>query len=273
MDIFYINIGGGEPLLREDILDVLGYADQKKLPVQLSTNGTLVNEEIAAFLSRMEDIRIQVSLDGSSSRLNDTIRGSGSFEGALNAIKLLSSRGIETSVNFVATNLNFHDLESCYQLAKSYRAAFRVSRLRPSGMARSFYENYRLSTEQNKQLYCWLQEHPDVSTGDSFFFLSVLGKPLNSMNSCGAAAMTCSIAPNGDVYPCAFLMDEERAGNIRQEKLSKIWRNSRVFKQFRTKIIKECLECTHFTSCGGGCPAVSVYYSGELFRRDPECLQ
>ena len=272
MEVFYINIGGGEPFLREDVFDIIAYTDKKKLPIQLSTNGTLVNEETAAFLSKIKDIRIQVSLDGASALVNDSIRGDGSFAGALKALQLLSSRGIELSINFVVTSKNFQELESCYRLAREYKAVFRVSRLRPSGQARRIYEEYHLSTEQHRQLYYWLKKHPDVSTGDSFFFLSVLGKSLFSMNSCGAATMTCSIGPNGDVYPCAFLMDREKAGNIRREQLADIWRNSGMFKNFRSKTIPECLNCNHFATCGGGCRAVSFYYSGEFFKRDPECL-
>lgn len=273
IDVFYINMGGGEPFFREDILDVLNYTDQKNMPVQLSTNGTLVTEEIAVFLSKIREISIQVSLDGSYPQINDRIRGKGSFAGAVRAIELLISRGIETSINFVVTNVNFHDLEDCYQLSRRYGAAFRVSRLRPSGLARSVYENYHLTTEQNKQLYGWLKNHPDVSTGDSFFFLSALGKPFARQNTCGAALMTCSIAPNGDVYPCAFLMDEQKAGNVRQQSLREIWVHSELFQRLRERELEECQSCEHISSCGGGCPAVSAYYHNNLYKKDPECLR
>lgn len=272
MAVFYINIGGGEPFVRKDILSILHYSDLKGLPIQLSTNGTLIDNKLIKSLSEIKDIRIQVSLDGARRDTNDFIRGKGSYIGAVNAIKLLHKQKIPTSVNFVVHNDNINELEDCYQLARYYNATFRVSRLRPSGEARKTYESCQLNNFQYKKLYSWLQKRPDVSTGDSFFFLSVLGKPLKGMSSCGAGTMTCSVAPNGDVFPCAFLMDEEKVGNIRKEKFALLWEEAVLLKKFREKEISGCVECDQYGNCGGGCPAVSIYYSGKYFTRDPECL-
>ncbi len=272
LEVFYLNMGGGEPFLREDILDLLGYTMEKNMPVQLSTNGTLINEETADALEKIKDLRIQVSLDGSSVAVNDQIRGSGSFKEAFNALTLLAARKIALSLNFVVMRHNFKQLDEGYRIAQNLGATFRVSRLRPSGMARSDYENMQLNPGQYKELYYWLQQHPHVSTGDSFFFLSALGNPLPGINTCGAARMTCSVAPNGDLYPCAFLMDGKKAGNIREHNLSFLWQNAPLFQDYRRREVGECLSCSYYGYCHGGCPAVSVFYTGRHDRRDPECL-
>ncbi|MBS4025818.1 MAG: mycofactocin radical SAM maturase [Clostridia bacterium] len=272
MEVFYINIGGGEPFIRKDILAILQYVNLKGIPIQLSTNGTLIDDQLAKMLSEITDLRFQVSLDGARLETNDFIRGPGSFAGAVDAVRVLVKRGLPVSVNFVVTKDNLHELEDCYQLARQYGAKFRVTRLRPSGQARKTYDSCHLDISQYRKLYSWLLQRPDVSTGDSFFFLSVLGKPLSGMNSCGAGTMTCSVAPNGDVYPCAFLMDEEKAGSIRRKSFAEIWHRSILLNKFREKEISECEDCLQYVNCGGGCPAVSVYYSGQLFDRDPECL-
>lgn len=272
LEVFYLNMGGGEPFIREDILEILLYTMEKNIPVQISTNGTLIDRERADALEKIKDLRIQVSLDGTSETINDRIRGRGSYQKALAAMGLLAARNIALSLNFVVMRDNFHQLDEAYAFAQKHGATFRVSRLRPSGMARAKYIKMHLQPQENKELYHWLQGHPDVSTGDSFFFLSALGKQLSGINTCGAARMTCSIAPNGDLFPCAFLMDGEKAGNIRDSSLASLWREAPLFKRYRKREVEECLTCSHYGNCHGGCPAVSSYYTGQHDSRDPECV-
>lgn len=272
LEVFYLNMGGGEPFLREDMMEILLYTMEKNIPIQISTNGTLIDREKADALEKIKDLRIQVSLDGTSEAINDRIRGTGSYQKALAAMGLLAARSIDLSLNFVVMRDNFSQLDEAYAFAQQHGATFRVSRSRPSGMARAKYENMHLLPPENRQLYHWLQGHPDVSTGDSFFFLSALGKSLPGINTCGAARMTCSIAPNGDLFPCAFLMDGEKAGNIRENSLESLWKEAPLFERYRKREVEECLSCSRYGSCHGGCPAVSTYYTGKYDSRDPECL-
>jgi radical SAM protein with 4Fe4S-binding SPASM domain len=85
--------------------------------------------------------------------------------------------------------------------------------------------------------------------------------------------MTCCISPEGDVYPCAFLQDEEfLAGRLPREEFSDIWDNSPVFASFRELEIKSCESCHRFDLCHGGCPAIAYHTQRKLGLPDPECL-
>jgi mycofactocin radical SAM maturase len=273
MGVCYINIGGGEPLMRPDFLELVEYAGEKGLPVQFSTNGTLVTEKMAKRIAAIPHVRVQVSIDGATEEVNDSIRGKGSFAGALRAIELLSKENIELSVNMVATRSNFDQIEDLYQIVRGHGAKFRVARLRPSGRGIDSYHYLHLTPEQNIQLYQWVKAHPDVTTGDSYFILSALGEPIPGLNVCGASRATCCITPTGNVYPCAFLINDDcKVGNIREKPLSQMWIDAPLFEKFRTTRVKACLSCPSYNDCGGGCHAVSYHLTGDLFEKDPECL-
>ena len=85
------------------------------------------------------------------------------------------------------------------------------------GTRRRLWDELHPTPEQQRELYHWLLERPDVLTGDSFFHLSALGEPLPGLNLCGAGRVVCLIDPVGDVYACPFVMhDEFKAGNVRE---------------------------------------------------------
>ena len=273
MGVCYVNVGGGEPLLRPDFLELVEYAAKRGLPMQFSTNGTYVTEEVARKVADIPDVRVQVSLDGATAEVNDQIRSKGSYKSALTAIERLKRYHVEVSVNMVATQVNFEQIESLYQIVRDYGAKFRIARLRPSGRGQDSYHYLHLTPEQNEQLYHWVKSHEDVTTGDSYFILSALGEAINGLNVCGAGRVTALISPIGNVYPCAFLINDECAsGNIREKAFSQIWRESQMFHQFRQTRVSECLGCPSYNDCGGGCHAVSYHLTGELFAKDPECL-
>ena len=91
---------------------------------------------------------------------------------------------------------------------------------------------------------------------------------------CGAAKMTCAVAPNGGVYPCAFLCDPEfLAGNVTEQPLSVIFEASPVFERFRNLEVASCRDCDRFNVCHGGCPAVGYFLTRSTGLPDPECLR
>ena len=85
--------------------------------------------------------------------------------------------------------------------------------------------------------------------------------------------MTCSVASDGGVYPCAFLQDERfLSGNVFTDGLGSIWHLSPVFKALRDIALTSCGVCPRFHLCHGGCPAVAYFLTHSLQYHDPECL-
>jgi mycofactocin radical SAM maturase len=75
MQVFYVNIGGGEPTVRPDFWHLLEYAVAHQVGVKFSTNGVRITPERAAFLASTDYVDVQVSLDGATAEVNDAVRG------------------------------------------------------------------------------------------------------------------------------------------------------------------------------------------------------
>jgi mycofactocin biosynthetic radical S-adenosylmethionine protein MftC len=272
--VFQVNFGGGEPFLRPDFLDILDYAHRAGIVTCVSTNGTVIDEQLADRLGRMGLLYIQVSLDGVTAATNDAVRGAGTYDRIISGIKLLAASGVKgLSTNTVVTSANFREVLDIYRFGRNYGLKTRLSRFRPSGNAKRVWDELRLSKEQLSELSEFLSAHRDVLTGDSFFSITAADRRELGLNMCGAAKMTCSVVPDGTVYPCAFLQDPVfRAGSIVSESLESIWRDAPPFVALRNARIESCESCGRFGLCHGGCPAVAYFFTQSLDRADPECL-
>ena len=272
MKVFQFNIGGGEPFMRPDFLDLMDYAHQKGIVTCISTNGTLIDKDVARRLDN-KLVYIQVSLDGATLASNDIIRGRGSFDKALQALEYLRQRDIEVSINTVLTRHSINELDRLVELAASFGAKLRISRFRPSGRGKNSWSRLNLDREQLLTFSQWLGEHLAVSTGDSFFSVSTEERRSLGLNMCGACKLTCCLSPTGQVYPCAFLQEAEfRAGKLPEDSFAAIWQDSAVFHSFRRLEIKSCENCYRFDLCHGGCPAIAYHTQRKLGLPDPGCL-
>lgn len=273
MKVFQVNIGGGEPFIRDDFLDLLDYSHEKGLVTCVSTNGLLMDDKLAGRLAKLKMLYLQVSLDGSTAEVNDRIRGKGSYEKIMKAVEALARHHVPFSINTVLTMLNFDQLDTLRALAKEYGADLRVSRFRPSGRGKANKQTLGPSKEQLESFAEWLAANDLVRTGDSFFCLTSENRRSKGLDMCGAAKMTCCISPVGDVFPCAFLQEESfKAGNVRTDRFRDIWNNSPVFAQLRSLNIETCKTCQRFEYCRGGCPAVAYHTYHDIAMPDPECL-
>src|SRR5439155_6366064 len=95
MQVFYVNIGGGEPTVRRDFWDLLDYATAHDVGVKFSTNGSRITPEIARRLAASDYVDVQISLDGATPEVNDAVRGPGSYATAVRAMERLAQAGFE----------------------------------------------------------------------------------------------------------------------------------------------------------------------------------
>lgn len=273
MKVFQLNIGGGEPFMRPDFLDLMDYAHKKGMVTCISTNGTLIDRQIAKRLDHPL-VYIQVSLDGATPESNDSIRGKGSFDKVIAALECLKERNIEVSINTVLTKLSILELDKMLDLAAAYGSKYRVSRFRPSGRGKDSWSQLNVSKDEMLEFSGWLNAHLGVSTGDSFFSVTSEDRRSLGLNMCGACKLTCCISPTGGIYPCAFLQEDDfRAGNVREDSFLGLWINSPVFNSFRQLEIKSCESCHRFDLCHGGCPAIAYHTQRKTGIPDPGCLE
>lgn len=271
--VFQVNIGGGEPFIRDDFLSFLKYAHAKGLVTCVSTNGMLIDDGLARQLSRLRMLYLQVSLDGATEEVNDSIRGKGTYRKILSALECLARHSVAFSINTVLTRRSYPQLEELRRLAAQYGAELRVSRFRPSGRGKGSKAHLGPEKDQLEEFAVWLERHDLVRTGDSFFCLTSEKRRRKGLDMCGAAKMTCCITPDGNVYPCAFLQERPfLAGNIGRKDFKAIWDHSAVFNHFRNLKVESCSDCSRFESCRGGCPAMAYHTYRDLSMPDPECM-
>jgi len=278
MQVFYVNIGGGEPTARPDFWHLLDYSVAHQVGVKFSTNGVRLTRDRAAQLARTDYVDVQVSLDGATAEVNDRVRGTGSYATALRALDNLAEAGFENAkISVVVTRENAGQLDDFKRLADERGATLRLTRLRPSGRGADVWDDLHPTMTQQRELYSWLLANGEkVLTGDSFFHLAGFGEALPGLNLCGAGRVVCLIDPVGDVYACPFAIhDTFLAGNVLSDGgFAKVWRESDLFQDLRSpQTSGACTKCQHFDACRGGCMAAKFFTGLPLDGPDPECVQ
>ncbi|WP_068398869.1 mycofactocin radical SAM maturase [Kribbia dieselivorans] len=278
MQVFYVNIGGGEPTIRPDFWELLEYATAHHVGVKFSTNGVRITPDRAAFLAASDYIDVQISLDGATAEVNDYVRGPGSFDTAIRALENLQAAGFkDAKISVVCTRHNIDQLDEFKAIADRYGATLRLTRLRPSGRGADVWDELHPRPEQQRVLYDWLMAHGDrVLTGDSFFHLAAFGESLPGLNLCGAGRVVCLIDPVGDVYACPFAIhDNFLAGNVLTDGgFQRVWQTSDLFADLRSpQTGGACSTCSFYDSCRGGCMAAKFFTGLPLDGPDPECVQ
>jgi mycofactocin radical SAM maturase len=276
MRVFYVNIGGGEPLVRRDFLDLVDHAVSQRVGVKFSTNGALITRDAAVRIAATDYLDVQISIDGATARTNDPLRGPGSYALARRGMDRLAEAGFGPfKISVVVTRHNVPELDALESIAREYGAQLRITRLRPSGRGADVWDQLHPTAAQQRELYEWLIERPEVLTGDSFFHLSALGEPLPGLNLCGAGRVVCLVDPIGDVYACPFVLhDEFHAGNVRDPGgFAGVWRESELFAQLRAPAAAgACASCGLYDRCQGGCMAAKFFTGLPLDGPDPECV-
>jgi mycofactocin radical SAM maturase len=278
MQVFYVNIGGGEPTVRSDFWELVDYATAHQVGVKFSTNGVRLDRAAAERLAASDYVDVQISLDGATAEVNDAVRGVGSVDMAVPALTNLRDAGFrDAKISVVCTRHNVSQLDDFKALADSFGATLRLTRLRPSGRGADVWDDLHLLPQQQQELYDWLVANgSEVLTGDSFFHLSALGGPLPGLNLCGAGRVVCLIDPVGDVYACPFAIhDEFLAGNVRSPGgFADVWRSSELFAELRQpQSGGACSSCQFYDSCQGGCMAAKFFTGLPQDGPDPECVQ
>ncbi|HEY5361279.1 MAG TPA: mycofactocin radical SAM maturase [Streptosporangiaceae bacterium] len=278
MQVFYVNIGGGEPTVRPDFWELVDYATAHHVGVKFSTNGVKITPAVARRLAASDYVDVQISLDGATAKVNDAVRGDGSYATALRAMRSLADAGFRGfKISVVVTRQNAGQLDEFQAIADRFGAQLRLTRLRPAGRGADVWDTLHPTAAQQRQLYDWLVACGEqVLTGDSFFHLAGYGDALPGLNLCGAGRVVCLIDPVGDVYACPFAIhDNFLAGNVRSPGgFTGVWRESELFADLRRpQTGGACQSCSAYDSCRGGCMAAKFFTGLPLDGPDPECVK
>jgi len=186
MQVFYVNIGGGEPTVRPDFWELVDYATAHHVGVKFSTNGLRITPDVARKLAGSDYIDVQISLDGATADVNDAVRGPGSFDMAMRAMRNLADAGFAGfKISVVVTRHNVAQLDAFKAIADAFGAQLRITRLRPSGRGADVWDELHPTAGQQRELYDWL-----VARGENVLTVTPSSTSLATARACRAS--TCA---------------------------------------------------------------------------------
>ncbi|EKD57347.1 MAG: radical SAM protein, partial [uncultured bacterium] len=147
-----VDLTGGEPFIRKDIMPILQYAVRLGLGVVVTSNGSLISPAQVQELKKL-NLLVQISLDAPSS-FNDSLRTKGSFRHALRAIKRLRQAGVEVRLNCVIQKKNRHLLEAMADFCKDTRVNHLYFILvSAQGRAKKIQDKICLTRKQEREVH------------------------------------------------------------------------------------------------------------------------
>lgn len=266
---------GGEPLLHPNIFEILEYAHNLSFMNHITSNGTLINDSNANKLKKYET-DLTISLDGSSSKINDSIRGEGTFKKGINAVKILKKNDIYTSLRMTLMKSNMNDVENYLNLAIDYNVdRCIIERITLINDSKS---NSELSFKDLLKIFEIMDEYSNidgftVGSNDPLWLIykNNLDDFLEKDYICGGCtAGVAALCINQDltVFPCPRL--QLNSGDLKVNSLQEIWENSSVFKNLRNRdLFENCFHCKYKVLCGG-CRG-AAYSNGSYLGEDPQC--
>lgn len=274
-----LSLTGGEPFIRQlELFVLMNRIDQMDSFAfyDVLTNGSLISDDVAVALKKQRKLRrIQVSLEGSTPEINDAIRGEGSFEETLQAIRNMKRHGLVVSVMVTLSRANYQDIFSLMQLLESEGVdTLAMERLIPEGRGKGLGDQL-LSPEELRQLYEDVYDMTVKREGirilmyrPLFTLVAPEDPTVGALCSVGNNALT--IMPDGTVYPCRRLPIP--IGNILTDGLYSIWYDSEVLWRIRNpeNLGGKCRDCEFLASCRG-CRAMAYFCSGDYMAEDPQC--
>lgn len=277
----YITFTGGEPFMRNDFLRIIDITHDNGIGVSIATNGMLLDSKIISELQMARVNRIQISLEGSSAEVNDSIRGSGVFAKLTEqVIPQLLDAGLFVAISFTPTVRNRFDImgmaDLCYELgvqSLSVRRYSNTGRAKENALAMSVNQSKELADN----IFNLKKEYDgklNISSGDPTNILSNpnVEKYVNGdfLSGCTAGITSLAIDSIGNIKPCT------RAncviGNVLTNDLDVVWRDNELLMKLRDRnnLQGKCGKCKYKMICGG-CRVEALNNHHNIFEGDDKC--
>ncbi|MEM1659292.1 MAG: radical SAM protein [Candidatus Jordarchaeales archaeon] len=271
-----VSFVGGEPLMREDLPELMRYAVDLGMGVEIVTNGFLVDGRVAELLSRLE-VRVLLSVDGASKKVCESVRGGGAWEKILSAAGVMKASGLEFTPVMAISALNFHEAGKFVSFSCDLggrMASFLT--LMPSGAAKG-NRSLALTPEKLKQALIEIGvaadslSYPAEVRCTPFAEMVVRSKHVKVW---GCYYRVMDLNTVGDVLLCDVL--DFKVGNILRDGGPESWRKLYCVREgtglLDWRMLEgKCSSCPIRETCLGGCRARAYIETGSFFKPDPLC--
>jgi len=299
-DVPVILFSGGEPLLRKDLFPLASLAQELGIRVTLSTNGTLITDEVAREISRIGFAEVGISLDGIGAN-NDHFRGrNGAFEAALAGIRNCIALGLRVSLRLTITRFNYQEISAIFRLVEAEgidRVCF--YHLAYSGRGGSLREG-DINHAQTREVVDTICEHTlnlyrrglrkEILTvgnhADGVYLYLKLRKHdpqradrvlelLRANGGNNSGIKIGAVDDLGNVHPDQFWWHYS-LGNVRQRKFADIWTDTsepllRDLKNRKSLLKGRCARCQYLDLCNGNLRVRAETVFGDVWAEDPAC--
>lgn len=270
---------GGEPLMREDIYELVSYAREQGLRPVFGSNGTLITPEVARRLKESGACAMGISVDSLSAEKHDKFRGlENAWELTRAGIEACKEAGLPFQLHTTVVDWNRDEVCDITDFAVEIGAmAHYIFFLIPVGRGK-FINDTALEVADNERLLRAIMEKSahvpiDVKPTCAPQFTRVakqLGVDTRFERGCLAGLTYCVIGSEGIVRPCAYMTEE--AGDVREQPFDEIWANSPVFERLRTQAYEgACGTCDYKSGCGGCRARAGYYHDGNILAQDDYC--
>lgn len=289
---------GGEPLIREDLFELGKYAKECGLRTVISTNGTLITDELAKRIKDAGFSYVGISLDGLEA-VNDKFREQkGAFKKALSGIRSCLKNDVRVGLRFTINRHNFRDVPGIFDLIKTEnipRACF--YHLVYSGRGSALINDdltYAEARDTMDLIFACSKELSGMNTeiltvdnhADGVYLYLKLKKEdpkkaqsvleLLKINGGNKSGIGIADVDNlGNVHPDQFWR-EHTFGNVKEKKFSQIWmdESNALLKNLRNRILLlkgKCGRCNFKDICAGNFRARAEALYGDIWQEDPAC--
>ena len=292
---------GGEPFTRPDIRELAEYAKAKGLRVTFSTNGTLIDDELADWIKNLGVSYVGISIDGTEEVHDRFRRFKGAYKASLAAIRRLRERDVKVGLRVTMTRDNVAAIPAIFDVMREERVPrICLYHLVYTGRGREIAatdlsheeERAALDTIIAETKRCFDTGFPvEVLTVDNhtdgialYLRMKAEGHPnaekalelltLNGGNSSGQG-IAC-LSWDGTVYCDQFWRDHP-VGNVLERPFSKIWGEPpegsllELMRHKKDHVKGRCRNCRWLDLCGGNFRARGEAVTGDIWGEDPTC--
>ena len=299
--VMTVTLEGGEPFCREDLKELIEGIVHNRMRFDILSNGTLITEEMAAFLALTRRCDgVQISIDGSIPVTHDAFRGKGTFYKAIQGIKYLQKYNLPVSVRVTIHKQNVGDLNGIARLLLEDigLSSFSTNAASYMGLCRHNAEQVQLTIEERslametllrlRKKYngrisasagplaegkTWLEMEQARRKGIE----RILGR--GYLTGCGGPLNKIAVRSDGVMVPCSQMSHIE-LGRINRDDLKEIWQNHAELRRLRErnriplKDFEFCRGCDYINYCTGNCPALAYSIFGDDNHPSPDaCLR
>lgn len=276
---------GGEFLTRPDALELLRGARRYGYRSSVCTNGVRLDRERLLEVREAGGDDLVISLGINSLGGENTATRDADVDVTLRALDLCQELGIKRHVVVNLGRHNMRTLGGTFDYLYERRIPWNRSPFTARGSGAGHFLDQTLTREEmQKYAHPEMRRHAFGYVSYTPFFLA---PELHAKFSQGRRNQTVPQAPSigcwcgtwlamsaeGNVAPCAILLDVLDAGNVRETPLADIVANSDIFKRVldRNQLGGKCGRCRYKFTCGG-CRAMAYFASGDFMGEDPQCF-